>query len=293
MTGVFKLTVVSNLLSTWHTQLAAVPLDAAFPLHFVVTLAAAAALYTLYMYYNFAGYMDVVIGVGVCYGFRLPENFDRPFAARNFLDFWTRWHMTLSNWFKVYFFNPLVRALAALRTDRGSLAYAGVLAYFVTFFVMGVWHGSTPVFALYGLLLGGGVSANKLYEITAGAQLGKPRLKRLRAHPVYAGLCRGAVFAYFSAALVCFWATPAIGRQLLAHAALAMAAFAGLTTFAAIWLAAVSGAGDVWKAVEGRVGRAWDSAVPQGLLLGVKTYVVMLLILTTTAAAPTFVYAPF
>src|SRR5262250_2889257 len=100
--------------------------------------------------------MDVVIGIGRFYGFRLPENFDRPFAAGNFLEFWTRWHITLSNWFKVYVFNPGLRALAARVETPRAMPYLGVLAYFVTFLLMGVWHGSTRAFVIYGLLLGAG-----------------------------------------------------------------------------------------------------------------------------------------
>src|SRR5262249_55964006 len=53
-----------------------------------------ASLYTVYLYYNFSGYMDIVIGSGLLLGQTLPENFDRPFIARSFLEFWQRWHMT-------------------------------------------------------------------------------------------------------------------------------------------------------------------------------------------------------
>jgi alginate O-acetyltransferase complex protein AlgI len=293
VTGVFKIAVVSAVLWDWHGWLAAVALDGAAPVHFVVTLATTAAVYTLYMYYNFAGYMDVVIGVGACYGFCLPENFDRPFAARNFLEFWTRWHVTLSNWFKVYVFNPLLRALAARWPAGRSITYLGVVAYFVTFALMGIWHGSTPVFALYGLLLGGGVSANKLYEIEAGAWLGKARFRRLRAHWLYAGLCRGAVFAYFSAALLCFWAPARLGRQLLAHPALGLATFFGLTIAAALVLDAGAAAGAAWRRTARRFGTPANGVLAQRALLGMKTYIVALLILTMTATVPSFVYAPF
>jgi alginate O-acetyltransferase complex protein AlgI len=60
--------------------------------------------YLIFLYYNFSGYMDIVIGVGRLFGFQIAENFNRPFTATNFLDFWSRWHMTLSGWFKVYVF---------------------------------------------------------------------------------------------------------------------------------------------------------------------------------------------
>ena len=62
----------------------------------------------MYLYFNFSGYMDIVIGSGVLLGQSMPENFDKPFSARSFLEFWQRWHMTLSQWFKFYLFNPLL-----------------------------------------------------------------------------------------------------------------------------------------------------------------------------------------
>ena len=155
VTGVFKIAVLSAVLFEVHGQLGGMRMERIHPLHFVVTLAAAAALHTLFMYYNFSGYMDVAIGVAALYGFRLPENFDRPFAAGNLLEFWTRWHITLSAWFRTYLFNPLLRTLVARFGTARSGPYLGVAAYLITFSVMGIWHGSTPVFVVYGLMLGG------------------------------------------------------------------------------------------------------------------------------------------
>ena len=171
-----------------------------------------AALYGLsviafvyYLYYNFSGYMDVVIGIGRLLGQRLPENFDRPFTARNFLEFWQRWHMTLSNWFKLYLFNPLVGALAGRFTSRAAAPYLGVIAFFVTFGVMGVWHGTTTVFVIYGLLMGAGASANKLWQVALTRRLGKQGYRRLAENPLYLYGCRGVTYAYFAVAVTCLW----------------------------------------------------------------------------------------
>jgi D-alanyl-lipoteichoic acid acyltransferase DltB (MBOAT superfamily) len=162
-------------------------------------------LYTAYLYANFAGYMDIVLGVGALAGQRLPENFNHPFAARSFLDFWSRWHMTLSNWFKVYLFNPLLKALAKRYPSNRSAPYLAVTAFFVTFLVMGVWHGTTAAFVIYGLLLGAGASINKGWQVWASARFGKKAYKQLCERPLVVYASRGLTFAYFALALACLW----------------------------------------------------------------------------------------
>jgi alginate O-acetyltransferase complex protein AlgI len=166
---------------------------------------AAAAFYTVYLYANFAGYMDIVVGVGKLMGQELPENFNRPFLARSFLDFWSRWHMTLSDWFKTYVFNPLLKVLATRLTSPRASPYLGVAAFFVTFLIMGVWHGTTAVFVVYGLLMGAGASVNKLWQVLMTQQLGKKRYRLLAERPAFVYLSRGLTFAYFALALSCLW----------------------------------------------------------------------------------------
>ncbi len=163
------------------------------------------AAFTVYLYANFAGYMDIVLGAAALFGFRLPENFDRPFSARNFMDFWSRWHMTLSNWFKVYLFNTLLK-LAAKHAGRGKAsAYLAVPAFLVTFLVMGVWHGTTLVFWYYGAFLGVGVAVNKLFQLVMQGRLGKKRYAALAARPLYGAVSRGIWVAYFVLSLSCLW----------------------------------------------------------------------------------------
>jgi alginate O-acetyltransferase complex protein AlgI len=164
-----------------------------------------ASLYTVYLYYNFSGYMDIVIGSGVLLGQALPENFDRPFVARSFLEFWQRWHMTLSQWFKFYLFNPLVMLLMTWFPAPALTAYLGVIAFFVTFLVMGVWHGTTAVFVVYGLLMGAGASINKLWQVTCLQRLGKKNYRMLTEKTGYIYLSRGITIAYFVLALTCLW----------------------------------------------------------------------------------------
>ena len=119
-------------------------------------------LYPAYVYFNFAGYCDIVIGGASLIGLRLPENFDRPHLARNMIDFWTRWHKTLSFWIRDYLFTPMYKAIA-MRWPKSAPSLT-FLCYFVALFLAGVWHGATTNFVLFGLLHGLGVSVTKLWE---------------------------------------------------------------------------------------------------------------------------------
>jgi alginate O-acetyltransferase complex protein AlgI len=170
-----------------------------------VVYAVCAAAYTAYLYFNFSGYMDIVIGIGILLGQSLPENFDKPFSARSFLEFWQRWHMTLSEWFKLYVFNPFLMFLMTHFTAPRLTAYLGVLAFFVTFLIMGVWHGTTLVFVIYGLLMGAGASINKLWQIFCVNEFGKKRYGLISRKAGYVYVARGLTFSYFAIALTCLW----------------------------------------------------------------------------------------
>lgn len=206
--GFVKVGVFSAIFNYLFESLSARVLDAtltpSLPL-FGAMVVASAVFYTVYLYANFAGYMDIVIGVGTLMGQELPENFNRPFLARSFLDFWSRWHMTLSDWFKTYVFNPLLTVLAVRFTSPKAGPYLGVVAFFVTFLIMGVWHGTTSVFVVYGLLMGAGASINKLWQVLATKRLGKKGYKALAEQTAFIYLSRGLTFAYFALALSCLW----------------------------------------------------------------------------------------
>ena len=254
---------------------------------------AAAAAYTGYLYFNFAGYMDIVIAVGGLFNQQLPENFNRPFGARNFLDFWGRWHMTLSEWFKIYLFTPLMRVLAEKFQSPVVLPYLGVVAFFVTFLVMGVWHGTTLVFVIYGLLMGAGASVNKLWQVLMGQSLGKKRYQALGKQPIYLYICRGLTFAYFTVAVTCLWVDMAQLEALLARlGAIGMlAATIGLTVAAAIGaLAWDFGAALCGKVVEQAV--RFENVVTRNLWLA-SLIVLIAAVSSFYHKAPDFVYRAF
>jgi D-alanyl-lipoteichoic acid acyltransferase DltB (MBOAT superfamily) len=136
-------------------------------------------LYPAYVYFNFAGYCDIVIGGAALAGLRVPENFDRPYLARNMIDFWTRWHRSLSFWIRDYIFTPTYMAIARRWPARASnLAF---LCYFVALFLAGVWHGASWNFVVFGVLNGIGVSTAKAWENWITARWGRQGLRTYRA----------------------------------------------------------------------------------------------------------------
>lgn len=109
-----------------------------------------ALLNSTYLYMNFSGYMDVVVGAARLAGLSLPENFNRPWLARDLADFWSRWHMTLSSWLTDYVHNPILTVIN--RTERIAIENAQIIAIAVTFLIVGLWHGSTVNYVVYAIL---------------------------------------------------------------------------------------------------------------------------------------------
>jgi alginate O-acetyltransferase complex protein AlgI len=205
--GFFKVAVLSDLLHAMQTQ-ALHALTPDLPLASgVVWGATIAVAYPLYLYCNFSGYTDVVIGAAWFTGNSLPENFDRPFTAENFITFWTRWHITLSTWLKTYVYSPLLLSMSRRWPSRRAEPYLAVLSFFVTFFLIGVWHGRTSLFIVFGFLQGIGVAGNKLYQIAMARRLGRPRYRALCANAAYQAVARGLTFTWFTFTLFWFWSS--------------------------------------------------------------------------------------
>lgn len=133
-----------------------------------------------YVYFNFAGYCDIVIGAAALVGIRVPENFDKPYLSRNMIDFWTRWHRTLTFWIRDYVFTPMYMAIARERPRWAP--HLVFVCYFVALFLAGVWHGATWNFVVFGVLNGAGVAAAKLWENTIVAHRGRPGLRAYLAN---------------------------------------------------------------------------------------------------------------
>ena len=239
--GFFKANVLALLFSLLQANALARVTNAPDELGRAVGGAAAIACYTFFLYCNFSGYIDIVLGIAQLLGLTLPENFDRPFSADSFIDFWNRWHITFSTWLKTYVYNPLLMSLMRRYPAEWLAGYGAVIAFFVTFFLVGVWHGQTSSFIFFGVLQGLGVSVNKLYDIILTARLGRKRLRALNANWAYRAVCRGLTFTWFSFTLIWFWSnwsqvavlTKAMGAGAIAAALLLLLAVATLGL--AVW----------------------------------------------------------
>jgi alginate O-acetyltransferase complex protein AlgI len=122
--------------------------------------------FTLQIYFDFSGYTDMALGVARLFGIRLPPNFNSPLRALNIIDFWQRWHMTLTRFLTAYIYNPLTLWLTRRRASRsksGLVAPNKHLGAFVelllfplllTMLVSGIWHGAGYTFIVWGVLHG-------------------------------------------------------------------------------------------------------------------------------------------
>ena len=111
--------------------------------------------YAFQIYFDFSGYTDIAIGIARLAGIRLPENFAAPYTKPNLTQFWNNWHMTLTQWFRSYFFNPYNRWMRAYKSiPAWVMIFAGQVA---TMLLIGLWHGITLNFILWGLWHGFGL----------------------------------------------------------------------------------------------------------------------------------------
>lgn len=159
--------------------------------------------YLLFLYFNFSGYTDIVIGLGRLFGFQLPENFNKPFAATSFLDFWSRWHISLSLWFRDYCYTPILKY--AVRAGVRNPVLATMPAYFISFGLLGLWHGRTWPFVLCGLMFATGSVLNHLYRAVVSRLMSKERLVRLDSHHVWQALGSAVTFFYIAIAITGLW----------------------------------------------------------------------------------------
>jgi D-alanyl-lipoteichoic acid acyltransferase DltB (MBOAT superfamily) len=136
----------------------------------------AAVGFTLQIYFDFSGYSDMACGAALFFGVRLPINFDSPLKATSIVDFWLRWHITLTRFLTAYVYNPMALALTRARAarrqpmlrarDSHPLAFLHVLAFptITTMLLSGIWHGAGYTFILWGLLHGVYLVVNHLWR---------------------------------------------------------------------------------------------------------------------------------
>jgi len=130
-------------------------------------------VYSIQIYADFAGGINIALGVAEIIGVKLPENFSQPFFANSLSDFWRRWHITLGKWFRDYLFYPLALSSALAKVGKLSRKVFGMrfgkmlqpcLATFCVFFAVGIWHGSGAHILLFGFLNGLIISSSMFME---------------------------------------------------------------------------------------------------------------------------------
>lgn len=109
-------------------------------------------LQTIHIYCDFSGYTDMALGSAKIFGINIVDNFNRPFFAKNVGDLWRRWHISLSSWCNDFIFTPFIIKYRKMGNN------AAILGIFITFFVIGIWHGAAWTFVILGLLQGIAIS---------------------------------------------------------------------------------------------------------------------------------------
>ena len=147
LTGFFKKLIIAERLSVVVNNLYS-NLDQfnGYPLWIIMFLQ------TIYIYTDFSGYTDIALGIGKLLGINLTNNFNRPFFSPNVSVFWRRWHISLSSWFNDYMFKTIMFK----KRKWGNMA--AIYAVFMTFLVIGIWHGANWTFVILGLLQGIAIS---------------------------------------------------------------------------------------------------------------------------------------
>lgn len=119
--------------------------------------------YSLYLFFDFAGYSSFAVGTSYVLGIKTPDNFNKPFLSKDMKEFWTRWHISLSKWFGDYLYSRIV--LSSMRKKRFKSRFtASHVAQMITMFVMGIWHGLSLFYIIYGLYQGGVLVATDIIQ---------------------------------------------------------------------------------------------------------------------------------
>ncbi len=170
--GLGKKVLIANTLGRTADQIFALPAaELTTPLAWLGLVC-----YTLQIYFDFSGYSDMAIGLMRMFGFRILENFNYPYIARSIREFWRRWHISLSNWFRDYLYIPLGG------NQRGERrAYANLV---IVFLLCGLWHGASWPFVLWGAWHGAFLVAERagLDRLLRTDRSARARVRAARGH---------------------------------------------------------------------------------------------------------------
>ncbi len=207
LAGFFKKVVVADQLATYVVAVYSSPETAAAPAIILATV-----MFTFQVYCDFSGYTDIAVGCARIMGIRLMQNFNLPFSARSIHEFWERWHISLTSWFRDYIFYPLAmnkklgrfarRWGKKLHNPRIGVMLPQCVALLVTFLLSGLWHGAAWTFVLWGAIHGVYQIVGRVTEKSREKLWTKLRVNR--ESPVYAFWQRAFVFVLCNFALIFF-----------------------------------------------------------------------------------------
>lgn len=149
--GFFKKVVLADTFFRWA--------DAGFSYAHTLSLAGAwmtALAFTFQLYFDFSGYTDMAIGAGLMLNLEIPQNFNAPYRAKSIIEFWRRWHITLTDFITTYIYKPMLRAMSEITFAKG------MMVTFVSMLIAGFWHGANWTFIAFGALHGLALVVNQL-----------------------------------------------------------------------------------------------------------------------------------
>ena len=151
--GLFKKVALADTFSTWATA----GFEATQPLTFFPAWLASLS-YTFQLYFDFSGYSDMAVGIGWMFNIKLPVNFNSPYKATGLIDFWKRWHITLSNFITTYLYTPILRSFSRITFNRS------LVAMLLAMLISGFWHGAGWTFIIWGGMHGLGLVVNHVWK---------------------------------------------------------------------------------------------------------------------------------
>jgi alginate O-acetyltransferase complex protein AlgI len=203
--GYFMKTVFADNLSPYVSRIYDYGLVVSFKDAWIATYA-----FSIEIFADFCGYSNIAIGISLILGFSIPENFNYPFAATNFIEFWRRWHISLSDWLRNYLFLPISYAIMRhIKSDKLMNIKTEVWGYnigiFLTMVICGIWHGASFNFVLWGAFHGVLLIINQKIKY----------FKKTNLAPIHLVIRRFIVFSFVSLGWVFFRADFSRSCQIL------------------------------------------------------------------------------
>jgi D-alanyl-lipoteichoic acid acyltransferase DltB (MBOAT superfamily) len=158
-------------------------------------------VFYVWLFLDFSAYTDIAVGIGNLIGVATPENFNRPFLSRNLIDFWERWHISLSQFIRRNLFIP-IQIYLMRKTDATRPLLCTLAAIVVTFVLCGLWHGLSLQFLIFGLTQALGVVIAHVYGQFLQKRIGTKRMKAYRANPWIRMIAIAVTFEYQAVSLL-------------------------------------------------------------------------------------------